>query len=107
MFQRRNYTFFIANSRFGIHFKNLKLTNDKCNFLRFIKKQKNQPQKDWFFTQNKSLYDYRNLSTDFTSLSSLLIFLFAKNKNTIEISGNIGSIPFSGKSIPPGKFSNQ
>ena len=74
------------------------------NFFSYTKKP---AKKDRFFTQNKSLHSYRSLSTDFTSLSSLWIFLFARNKNTIEISGNIGSIPFSGKTIPPGKFSNQ
>lgn len=33
--------------------------------------------------------------------------MFAKNKQIIAIDGKIGSIPFSGKSIPPDKFCNQ
>ena len=53
------------------------------------------------------VFDYRSLSTDFTSLSSFLMYIFANTKQTIEINGNIGSIPFSGKLIPPDKFSSQ
>lgn len=33
--------------------------------------------------------------------------MFAKNKHTTEINGNSGSIPFSGKSIPPDKLCSQ
>jgi hypothetical protein len=35
------------------------------------------------------------------------MFLFAKNRQIIEIDGKTGSIPFSGKCIPPDKFSIQ
>lgn len=65
---------------------------------------KKQLPKRKLFSLKKSLYGYRSLSTDFTSLSSFLINRFAKNKQITAIDGKTGSIPFSGKSIPPDKF---
>lgn len=59
------------------------------------------------FSLKKSLYGYRSRSTDFTSLSSLLIYLFAISRQIIAINGKNGSIPFSGNWIPPDKLSSQ
>ncbi len=67
-------------------------------------KIKNSSFAEAVLTQKKSLSGYRSLSTDFTSLSSFLIKTFAKSKQITAIDGKIGSIPFSGKSIPPDKF---
>lgn len=87
------------NKFFICYRKSLKL--DKKNSLRIMDSKT-------VFTQNKNRCEvYRSLSTDFTSLSSFAIYTFAISKHTIEINENSGSIPFSGKSIPPGKFSNQ
>ncbi len=80
-------------------------SNIICYIFSFTIKK--QLQKEAVLTQKKSLSGYRSLSTDFTSLSSFLIKIFAKNKQITAINGKTGSIPFSGKLIPPDKFCTQ
>ena len=63
--------------------------------------------KEAVHTQKNRCRVYRRRSTDFTSLSSLPMYILLISKNTIARRGNSGSIPFSGKLIPPDKFSNQ
>lgn len=74
-------------------------------YFEGIKKQ--PPKKEAVLTQKNRRQVYRSLSTDFTSLSSFLINIFASSKQTIERNGKTGSIPFSGIEIPPDKFSSQ
>ena len=68
---------------------------------------KKQQPKATVLTQKNKVKGYRSLSTDFTSLSSLRIKIFAISKQITPRNGKMGSIPFSGKSIPPDKFCSQ
>lgn len=69
--------------------------NNRTKYLT-IKNKKTAPKKGTVSLKKNHCRDYLSRSTDFTSLSSFLIYMFAITRQNIESKTKTGSIPFSG-----------